>query len=354
MTAALDTSAPAPVAAADLVAFAGRVLVAAGLPEAPAAAVARGLVEADLLGHDTHGLALLADYVEELDNGTMAKAGRPDELVSHGAVALWDGRRLPGVWTTGLAVEAATARAAAFGLGAVAVRRSHHIACLAAFLEAPAREGYLVLVLSSDPSDAHVAPFGGTSPVTTPNPIAAGIPARPDPILVDVSTSITTAAMCGRARAAGGRLKGRWLVDPSGAATDDPAALAAGGALLPIGGLDHGHKGFGLSLLVEALTQGLGGHGRAEAPTEWGASVLVLAFAPALFAGTEAFLGETTWLADACRAARPMPGGPPVRLPGEAALARKRRALAEGVRLAPSIPPKLAALAARFRLDPPL
>ncbi len=113
-------------------------------------------------------------------------------------------------------------RAAAFGIGAVAVRRSHHIACLAAFLEAPARRGTMVLVLSSDPGDAHVAPFGGTSPVLTPNPIAAGIPTGADPILVDVSTSITTAAMCARRRAAGQPLPGRWVVDGEGAATDDP------------------------------------------------------------------------------------------------------------------------------------
>src|SRR6202012_753969 len=118
-----------------------------------------------------------------------------------------------GVWTTVLAVEEAERRADRFGIGALALRRSHHIACLAAFLEGPARRGHLVLVFSSDPSDAHVAPFGGLTPVMTPNPVAAGIPTPGDPILIDVSTSITTAAMCGRVRAAGGRLAGRWVMD---------------------------------------------------------------------------------------------------------------------------------------------
>src|SRR5262249_2450365 len=170
-----------------------------------------------------------------------------------------------------------------FGVGAIALRRSHHIACLAAFLEAPAKRGKIVLVFSSDPCAVHVAPFGGLTPVMTPNPIAAGIPTDGDPILIDISTSITTAAMCGRTRAIGGRLPGRWLSDHQGIATDDPVVMNHGGTILPVGGLDHGHKGYGLSLMVEALTQGLGGYGRADAPTEWGASVLVLAFAPALF-----------------------------------------------------------------------
>jgi L-lactate dehydrogenase len=336
-----------------LLAFATAVLERAGLPAEPAAIVATGLLEADLLGHDTHGLALLADYVEELDNGTMTKDGAPAVITDHAAVQVWDGRRLPGVYTTALAVDAAVGRAARFGLGAVAVRRSHHIACLATFVEAAARGGTMVLVFSSDPSDAHVAPFGGTVPVMTPNPVAAGIPARPDPIVLDVSTSITTAAMCGRTRANGKRLRGAWLLDRDGRPTDDPGVMQQGGSILPIGGIDHGHKGYALSLLVEALTQGLGGFGRAEAPKEWGAAVLVLAFSPALFAGTENFLREVDWLAAACHASTPASDGVPVRLPGEAGFARKAHARAQGLRLAPSIPPKLATLAARFGLAAP-
>src|SRR5215207_4464346 len=154
--------------------FATAVLGQAGVATEAARAVAEGLVEGDLYGHATHGLALLPDYIEEIERGTMETKGRPEVVGETPAAALWDARRLPGVWTTRLAVEEASRRAASFGLGAVSVRRSHHIACLAAYLEAPAREGRVILLFSSDPSDAHVAPFGGTTPVMTPNPIAAG------------------------------------------------------------------------------------------------------------------------------------------------------------------------------------
>jgi L-lactate dehydrogenase len=337
----------------DLCAFAGAVLAKVGVPAEPATAVAEGLVEADLYGHVTHGLALLPDYVEEIENGTMALAGRPETLSDLGAVALWDAKRLPGVWTTKLAIAEAADRAGRFGVGAIAVRRSHHIACLAAFLEAPARAGKLVLLFSSDPSDAHVAPFGGVTPVMTPNPVAVGIPSTPEPILIDVSTSITTAAMCGKARAEGRPLPGKWLLDKNGKATDDASVMKDKGSILPIGGLDHGHKGYALSLMVEALTQGLGGFGRADGPKEWGAAVLALVFEPAAFGGLDAFTRQTAWLADLCRASAVPEGAPPVRLPGSSALTRKAAALAGGLELDEARLAGLRGLAGRLSIDMP-
>jgi LDH2 family malate/lactate/ureidoglycolate dehydrogenase len=333
--------------------FARTVLERVGVPAEAATAVAEGLVEADLYGHATHGLALLPDYIEEIENGAMSISGRPDTLSDFGAVALWDAKRLPGVWTTKLAIAEAVDRAGRFGVGAVAVRRSHHIACLAAFLEKPARAGKLVLLFSSDPSDAHVAPFGGVTPVMTPNPVAVGIPSIPEPILIDVSTSITTAAMCGKARSEGRRLPGKWLLDKDGAATDDARVTKDGGSILPIGGLDHGHKGYALGLMVEALTQGLGGFGRADGPKEWGAGVLALVFEPAAFGGIEAFTRQAGWLADLCRASAVAEGAPPVRLPGASALARKAAALAGGLELDEARLGGLTGLAGRFSISMP-
>ena len=333
--------------------FAAGALAAVGMPQDKAAVVADGLVEADLYGHTTHGLALLAEYVAEVESGEMAVDGVPDVLASRGASACWDGRRLPGIWLTARAVSEACGRADSFGLGAVAIRRSHHIGCLASFLESPARRGYLVMVLCSDPGDALVAPFGGASPVLTPNPIAAGIPRDGAPVLLDLSTSITTAGLTARTRARGERLPGHWLIEPQGDATDDPHALERGGALLPLGGLDHGHKGFALGLLVEALTQGLAGFGRADEPSGWGASVLVLAFAPPMFAGAEPFGRQVDWLAEACRASRPASAPREVRMPGELALERKAAALRDGVELFPGIAQALRALADRLGRPPP-
>jgi L-lactate dehydrogenase len=222
-------------------------------------------------------------------------------------------------------------RAKTYGLGAVAVRRSHHIACLAAFLEKPARDGQVVMVFSSDPGESKVAPFGAVTPVLMPDPIAIGIPGTPDPVLIDISTSITTMALTNRTKREGGRMPGPWLIDAQGNPTDDPKVIDQGGALLPVGGVDHGHKGFGFGLLVEMLTQGLSGYGRVDKPKDWGAAVLVLVFDPAAFGGLDPFLRQADFIAHACRAATPVSADAPVRLPGQAGLAKKRRALTEGV-----------------------
>jgi LDH2 family malate/lactate/ureidoglycolate dehydrogenase len=326
-------------AAADLIRFASDLFAAAGCDGDKPQLIAELLIEADLLGHTTHGLQLAAPYLGELEAGKMTKTGEPDVVADRGGSLTWDGRRLPGVWLTAKAIDLAVERARQGGLGAVAIRRSHHIACLAAFLQRATDKGMMIILSSSDPDDGSVAPFGGTRAVFTPDPIAVGIPTHGDPILVDISASITTNGMSNRLRKEGRRYPGAWAMDASGEPTDDPNALFTDppGTLLPIGGREYGHKGYGLALMIEALTQGLAGLGRADPRQGWGAGVFVLVLDPAGFAGAEAFRRQTAWTAAACRANPPAPGVERVRLPGEQGLARKRLGLTEGVRLYPGI-----------------
>ncbi|MBI3048042.1 MAG: Ldh family oxidoreductase [Acidobacteria bacterium] len=151
----------------------------------------------------------------------------------------------------------------------------------------------------------------------------------------------------------GRRFPAPWALDAAGSPTDDPGVLTAGGSILPAGGLDHGHKGYGWALIVEALTQGLAGFGRADGPNGWGACAFVQVTDPAAFGGREAFLRQTGWLAEACRRAAPRPGVERVRLPGEQALARKRAALAHGVVMYPGIMDVLRPFADRFGIQMP-
>src|SRR5262249_50056730 len=122
---------------------------------------------------------------------------------------------------------------------------------------------------------------------------------------------------------------------------------------LPVGGALYGHKGYGLALTIEALTQGLGGYGRAEAPTGWGASVFVQVIDPACFGGSAGFRHETSWTAPACRTHPPVPGVAGVRLPGQRGLAGRRQALTDGVALYPGIMPALAPWAEKLRVPAP-
>ncbi len=348
-------SAEALYRAADLTRFATALFAGVGMPQDRAAIVAERLVEADLLGHTTHGLGLGPGYLGEIASGSMAATGTPTVVADNGAAVVWDGNRLSGLWLTAQAVAAAAERAREYGTGSVTIRNSHHIGCLAVFLEQAARDGLMVLIASSDPAVKAVAPYGGTVPLYTPNPLAVGIPTGGDPILIDTSASITTMGLADRLRKEGKRFPAPWAMDAAGEATDDPAVLLAEpkGTLLPVGGIDHGHKGYALALIIEVLTQALSGFGRADAPAGWGAAVWVQVIDPAKFGGLDAFTRQSGFLAESCRANPPRPGVAAVRLPGEQGLARKRAALAEGVRLYPTILPALAPWAEKFGVAMP-
>src|SRR5882672_9715221 len=159
-----------------LLRFAKSLLLAAGLVEDRAGDVAEVLLEGDLLGHTTHGLALLPNYLAALANGTMEKNGEPIVLADHDAALTWDGRLLPGPWLVRRAIEEAQRRLARQPVATVVIRRSHHIACLQAFLKPVTDAGLFILLSSSDPAARHVAPHGGVEPRFSPNPLAAGIP----------------------------------------------------------------------------------------------------------------------------------------------------------------------------------
>jgi LDH2 family malate/lactate/ureidoglycolate dehydrogenase len=340
---------------ADLVTFAAGLFEAAGCEPEKAVAMAEHLVEADLIGHTTHGLAQAGAYLEELESGAMAKAGEPQVIADRSAAVTWDGGFLPGTWLTRKAVDLAATRAGVHGLSAVAIRRSHHIGCLSVYLRQATERKLMAIVACSDPSDATMAPFGGIAAVFTPNPIAVGIPTEGDPILVDISSSITTNAMTGRLKRESRRFPGKWALDAQGRPSDDPAVLSTNppGTLLPIGGHDHGHKGYGLALAVEAMTQGLSGYGRSNKPTVWGANVYVQVMDPAAFGGVDAYLRETSWVARLCHQTLPAPGLGTVRLPGELASARRREGLAEGLCLYPGILAGLESWASKLKIPLP-
>jgi L-lactate dehydrogenase len=330
-------------AADALLAFAAALAERAGVRTDIARDLADVLVTGDLLGHTTHGLALLPPYLAEIEKGSMAKSGEPSIVNSRPAAQTWDGKRLPGPWLTLRALDAAATMAATHGTGTVVIRRSHHIACLAVYLLRATERGQVAIVQSSDPIVRAVVPHGGLTPIMTPNPIAAGLPTSGDPILIDISSSITSMGFAAQQGKAGKKLPGPWLIDHQGNATDDPDVLSAEpqGALLPLGGLDAGYKGFGLGLIIEALTGGLAGFGRADPPEGWGGTIFVQVLDPAAFGGLEAFKRQMDHVAEAAHASKPRPGTARVRLPGEAGMARLKEQREKGVALYPTIMPAL-------------
>ncbi len=320
------------------------------MPRDRARTVADVVVEGDLLGHDTHGLDQLAGYLVQIEEGLLATSGDPEVVADLGACLTWNGRRLPGHWLVKQAIAEARSRILAYPAVTVVIGQGHHIGCLQAYLKPVTDAGLIILLMCSDPAAAGVAPHGGVASRLTPNPIAAGFPTGGDPILIDISSSTTTNAMNKRLASKGERLAGQWLVDADGRPTDDPRVLSGErpGAMLPLGGIELGHKGFALALIVEALTSGLAGRGRSDKPASWTASIFLQLIDPDAFGGRDAFVREMNHLVDLCHATPVAPGNPPVRLPGEGALARRRQQIRDGIPLHENIMPALTPWAARF------
>jgi LDH2 family malate/lactate/ureidoglycolate dehydrogenase len=338
-----------------LLSLAETLLQRAGMPADKARDVADILLEGDLLGHDTHGLQLLPVYLEEIAQGRLTLEGEPEVLSDFGAVLAWDGKRLPGPWLMLRAIAEATARARRFGTGIVSVRRSHHIAALATYARRVAEEGLVLVLMSSAPATSSVAPYGGTRGVFSPSPLGVGIPTSGAPVMVDVSTSITTMGLTGRLAKEGGRLPGAWLLDEQGVPTDDPAVVTPPrkGTILPLGGADVGHKGYGLGLMVEALTAGLAAQGRSEPGQRWGATIYLQVLDPQAFNGTEAFAQQMDWIAQQCESNPPADPQRPVRLPGRRGLALRDEQMAQGVRLSDGVVAAVAAWAAKYEVAMP-
>ena len=331
------------------------LFVAAGMDVDKAQSVAEVLVTGDMVGQRTHGMALCPQYLEQIEKGLMAKSGEPEVVRDSQAVFVWDGNYLPGPWLAARAIEQAAARVAQHGVVTAVIRRSHHIACLTSLIKQATDHGLAIILASSDPASGFIAPYGGKEPLFTPNPIAIGYPGTEAPVWIDVSTSITTVGMARQKSAADTPFAHSWLMDSDGNPTNDPHVLdpGANGTLLPLGGREYGHKGFGLSLMIEMLTHGLGGFGRLDSEKRWGANVFVQLLDPAAFAGRDAFLRQMDFITGRCHANAPIDPADPVRMPGEMAQRRIREATASGLDVAPKVLEALTAAAGRYGVTLP-
>jgi len=334
----------------DLTACTATLFQRAGLDENIAQTVSEILVEAELLGYSTHGLQFVPAYIARVESGRTATSGEPAILKDNPGALLLDARRLPGQWVVVRALDLALERLADSGVVCVAIRGSENISCLATYVKRAAARGVMAVLTTSSPGNAAVAPFGGRAPRYSTNPIAIGIPTEGTPILIDTSTSSTTNRMIERTRRSGGRLAREWLVDNAGRPSDDPEAFYTDppGAIMPAGGLDQGHKGFAFAILVEALTSGLSGVGRADGTAAAGSNVFLQIIDPKAFGGSETFRRETGFFADYCRDTPPLDPDAPVRMPGDRAVALYDDQRISGVALHPEILPRMTPLLEKY------
>jgi LDH2 family malate/lactate/ureidoglycolate dehydrogenase len=228
-------------------AFARRLLVAHGVPDADAAVVAACLVSADLRGVDTHGLCRLPGYLDRLRRGLInPRPTLAPERVTPVAAAL-DGENGFGFVVGTRAMREAIAIAREFGIGVVSARRSTHFGMAASYVLQALEAGFLSLVFSN--ASPAMPPWGARNALLGTNPFAAGAPAgRHPPFLLDMSPAVAARGKIRRAERRGETIPLGYALDADGRPTTDPKA-ALSGVVLPIGD----YKGSGLSMLMDIL-----------------------------------------------------------------------------------------------------
>ncbi len=326
------------VAYEELEAAAAGVLEALGAPPDHAEVVARLLVKADLAGHESHGLRLLAVYADAIRRGETDPAATPAIERDDGTTVVVDGRRAFGQVTGVLAADLAAERALAHGVAAIAVRDGAHVGRLADVVERAAGRGVVTLMFANDAGSGQVvAPHGGAEGRLATNPLAAGVPrARPPHLVLDMATSV----------AAHGAIRVR---ERRGA--EVPPGWQANGVLQPLGGI----KGYGLALVVEILAGILSGAGFSRpAPGHDTQGVFLLALDPGRFLDRDRFIADVEALLGYVGSAERLPGTDEILVPGELSFRTAERRRVEGVPLDDATRVELDALCAELGVPVPI
>lgn len=324
------------VAAEGLRAFATRALVAIGVPESDASLVADSLVQADLWGHQSHGVLRLPWYVARLRSGAMSTTTTPRTLVDTGPLLLLDGRHGIGQVLADHAREQAVARAKEFGIGAVAVRDSNHFGTAMYYTRRAARQG-CVAILTTNASPA-MAPWGGRRKVLGTNPWSLAAPYAGDKVLaLDIANTAVARGKIYLARQRGEPVPETWALSADGAPTTD-AAEAVRGLILPMAG----HKGYAIAFMMDVLSGALTGsqvgtsvHGPYEADKRSGCGHLMIAIDVATLRSPDDFAAGVTALVEEVKAAPLAEGFTEIVYPGELEDRAEQETLAAGGILLP-------------------
>lgn len=235
--------------------FCAAVYESAGMPAADAQLVADTLVQADLWGHQSHGVLRLGWYLDRIRNKVMDPVTKAEMVVDAGAVAVIDGHDGVGHVLTMQATHEAVKRAKAHGLGAVAVRNSNHFGTCMYYTRIGAAQG-CVMMLTSNGGPA-MAPWGGRKKIIGTNPWSVAAPAGDrSPFVIDMANTGVARGKIYLARNRGQQIPLGWAIDADGAPTTDPQK-AIEGIILPMAE----HKGYAIAAMVDMMSGVLTGSG---------------------------------------------------------------------------------------------
>lgn len=311
------------------------ICAAAGSETAEAEVIARRLVDANLAGHDSHGVIRLPRYIQDLADGGVVANRHATVVLDTGALVVVDGNNGFGQVVGAEAMEVGIASARKSGACVLALRHSAHLGRIADWAEMAANAGlasfHFVNVTGEGAS--RVAPYGGTDRRLGTNPIAAAVP-RADGkghIVLDMATSVVAEGKIAVAANRGVEVAEGWLLDKHGIPTLDPRDLydPPGGALLPFGT----YKGYGLSLFADILAGALTGGGIAckhPVPARVENNMIAMIVNPDALGDRAAFDAEVARIV-AFTTASPPTDGATVMVPGDPERAARAERMANGI-----------------------
>ena len=297
---------------------------ALGFAAGERALLAEALIDGSRAGHPAHGVKRIPVYVDDFRDGMIEPAAVPVVTHEMAAAVVIDAHCCLGQVSTVFAIEEAAAKARQAGIGCATVHNGNDMACLGYYVVGPAREGRITLLMSNGAGGAASAPpFGSAAPFLSTNPITCGIPRAPGkpPLVIDLSTSVVSQGKVRTAANRGEAVPEGWLVDRDGRPVTDPARFFSTpreAALLPLGGVSSGYKGFLLSLMVEAFAGALAGVAMSSGaePRRARRGLFVLVVDPDGFRGGSDFASKMEALVSALEALPGVGGSGGVRMPG--------------------------------------
>ena len=326
------------------------ILEGARAPADYADAVARHLVDANLAGHDSHGVLRAPHYVRQIDQSQLVPAARPQVVDESASMAQIDGCGTFGQVVAKFGTELAIEKAQAGGIALVTMYQTGHTGRLGAYAELAARAGMASMMWDGciGGPKSIVVPLNGTGRKIGANPIAMGLPSlRYGPVILDFASSISAAGKVMVAQAKGEPLPGEWIVDADGKPTDDPNQLQAGGALRPMGLPAVGHKGYALAMMVGLLGMMASMRTDDQLPdgNRWGTVLLVIDISR--FGMLDDFKAQVDGAIEFVKA---NPSAGEVLYPGEIEARRRQSRLAGGIALPEATWQELLGCVERFGL----
>ena len=312
-----------------------RLFRAAGCRGEDARTVVDHLVDSNLFGHDSHGAIRFYEYAKAIQDGRFSPDASPEVISERACTAVVDGGGAMGQVGATFATRMAMEKARRSGVATVVLRNTSHIGRVGAYPLMVASEGMIgQIFVNAGRLGYQIAPFGGIDGRLSTNPIAFAAPRRDaDPILVDMTTSIVAEGKIRLAINQGVKVPEGWLIDGNGAPTTEPNDFKDDppGAILPLGG-GAGHKGYGLSIMVELLGGALSGQGCAAGDREMISNgVLINAYCIEHFTDMETFYDEVEGLMRHVKSSRLAEGFDEILAPGEPEFRTARIRQEEGI-----------------------